>query len=313
MTDTFINSCVNIFMAQPLLYSSVESRVRFALSFMKGDALRWRDAFFKDIGTGVYVFTTWEDFTDRLQASFGNPFRVDEAQRKLHTIEQGQRSAEVFFIEFEDLKAESGFCDASIIFELKRALRKDVREEANRRVPKSDSTTTYQYWKNVIIKVDQDLRGSAADQSFFSNNIAPVRRFTPGFTFNRSKSNIPDSSSTTPAPASSDRGRSSSSTPFTSTTRNPALKTAPTTSTARSKACYGCGSLEHLWRDCKKAKIGDKARVLLEQVDEVDASVDVMRKMMEDANTLDEEIDADVEIFARVAADYPEFFVHSDE
>lgn len=90
MTDMFLNSCVNIFMAQPLQYPSVKSRVRFALGFIKGDATCWCDGMFKDISSGNYLFSTWDNFADRLRESFGNPFRIDNAQRKIHTIEQGR-------------------------------------------------------------------------------------------------------------------------------------------------------------------------------------------------------------------------------
>jgi hypothetical protein len=305
-TDSFLNSCVNIFMAQPLQYPSVESRVRFALSFIRGDATRWRDGMFKDIGNGDYLFTSWDDFTDRLRESFGDPFRVEDAQRKMHTIEQGRRTAEEFFIEFEDLKSEAGFCDASVIFNLKRALRKEVRDEVNCRIGKMDTVATYREWKSIVLKVDKDLRGSAADHSFFSgatSALAP-RRFNNGAFRNKTASTPTGTSS---ALTTSDRPRTSGPTSTTINTKD--SSSAP----ARKKACYGCGSLEHLWRDCPKTKFGEKARVLLERVDEVDASVETMRKMMEDASQVDDEDDGDTEIFARVAADYPEFFVESDE
>jgi hypothetical protein len=118
-TDSFINSCVNIFMAQPDLYADAESQVQFALSFFKLKAIRWRDALFHDLKNGDYIITTWTDFKDHLRESFGNPHLVDEAQCNICMIVQGSWMAEDFFIAFEDLKAECGFDNMSVIFQLK--------------------------------------------------------------------------------------------------------------------------------------------------------------------------------------------------
>lgn len=327
MTESFINSCVNIFMAQPLLYTSVESRVRFALSFMKGDSLHWHDARFKEIKEGTYIFTTWDDFEDQLRDSFGNPHLVEDAQRKLHTIEQGRRNAEDFFIEFEDLKAEAGFNDAAVIFELKRALRKDVRDETNRQIPKAavGMVTSYRDWKDMVLRVDKDLRGSAADNTFFAGPTVN-RRFSPAFPFSQrqplsstSTVNAPNASSSATTAATTNRPRLPGSMPAiatcsfpTSSSGSSASSSASGKQSTRNQGCYGCGDLDHQWRNCKKTKFGDKARVLLERVDEVDAVVESLRKVMEDTS-LDEEADCDTEIFARIATEYPLFFVESDE
>ena len=52
-TETFINSCVNIFLAQPLLYADSESQVCFTLSFLKSGAIRWHDTMFCNIKNGA--------------------------------------------------------------------------------------------------------------------------------------------------------------------------------------------------------------------------------------------------------------------
>jgi hypothetical protein len=123
---SFINSCVNIFLAQPRVYPDTGTQICFALSFLSGNATRWRDAIYRDLRMGSYVITTWDDFEQRFHMSFDNPHRVDEAKRRLHHVVQGHRTAEEFFLEFEDLRAEAGFCDSSVIFQLLRAIRKDV-------------------------------------------------------------------------------------------------------------------------------------------------------------------------------------------
>ena len=178
-TESFINSCVNIFMAQPQLYSDAESQVRFALSFLKSGALKWRDGMLHDIKNGTYVITDWNDFEQQLWQNFGNKHLVEEAQRGLHNIHQGSRMAEEFFIAFEDLKAEAGFNDAAIIFQLLRALRPDVRDEVYHRNPRP---VHYSEWKETILQVDQNLHENTASNSFYNPHGCPQGRFTPNFT-----------------------------------------------------------------------------------------------------------------------------------
>lgn len=302
--ETFINSCVNIFMAQPTVYPNAESCVRFALGFVKGgSATRWRDGLFNDIASGAYVFTSWDEFADRLRSNFGNPHATEDAQRQLKSIRQNRRTAQDFFIEFEELKGESGFCDAAVVFDLKQAIRADVREEANRRIPKP---VTYAQWKQVIIQVDQDLRANTTDSSFFSNHPS-ARRFFPFA--NRS------SSSTVAATAGTTPHTTSSAPPA------PAPGTrAPTTALPDASAprtCWRCGQVGHISRNCKAPKkLGEKARVLLEQVEGLDNAWDTVRKMLDDEPDDDgalEHGDNDDEFFSRVAASLPSFFVESDE
>ncbi|KAF8156340.1 hypothetical protein BJ912DRAFT_937116 [Pholiota molesta] len=278
MMESFINSCVNIFMAQPSLYNNVESRVRFALSFMKGDTLRWRDARFKDIKEGTYTFTTWEAFEEQLRDSFGNPHN--------------------FFIEFEDLKAEAGFNDAAMVFELKRALRKDVRDETNRQIPKAAlGTAIGRKWYSGLTRLYRQPSSATSTanappaMSSASMSVSiPNRPRQPGAMPSLTTRSFPTSFSGLSASSSMSSGKQST----------------------RNQGCYGCGDLDHQWRNCKKTKFGDKARVLLERVDEVDAVVESLRKVMEDTS-LDEEADCDTKIFARIANEFPVFFVESDE
>ncbi|KDR70671.1 hypothetical protein GALMADRAFT_144566 [Galerina marginata CBS 339.88] len=164
-TDSFLNSCLNLFVAQPSVYCSDESKIRFALSFFKFGSINWRDAVIRDMNDPLYAMPSWSEFEDSVRDSFGNPHRVENAQRELHQIVQGNRTAEEFFIAFEDLKHVAGFCDMSIIFQLKRALRTSVRNELLRRRP---TPTTYRGWKEAILQVDQDLLETTAANAFYA-------------------------------------------------------------------------------------------------------------------------------------------------
>jgi len=178
-TESFINSCVNIFMAQPQLYSDPESQVRFALSFLKSGALKWRNSMLCDVKNGTYVITDWNDFEQQIWQNFGNKHLVDEAQCGLHNIHQGSRTAEEFFIVFEDLKAKTGFNDATIIFQLLCTLRPDIHDEVYCCNP---HPVHYSEWKETILQVDQNLCENTASNSFYNPHRRPQGRFTPNLT-----------------------------------------------------------------------------------------------------------------------------------
>jgi len=166
-TESFINSCINIFMAQPQLYSDAESQVHFALSFLKTGALKWHDGMFHDIKNSTYIITDWNDFEQQLQLNFGNKHLTEEAQCGLHNIKQGLHTAEEFFIAFEDPKAEARFNDAAIIFQLLHALHTDVHDKVNHHSP---HPRCYSEWKETILQVNQNLCKSATSSSFYNSN-----------------------------------------------------------------------------------------------------------------------------------------------
>ncbi|KDR67893.1 hypothetical protein GALMADRAFT_146884 [Galerina marginata CBS 339.88] len=76
-TDSFLNSCLNIFVAQPSVYRTDESKIRFALSFFKSGSINWRDAVIRDMNNPLYAMPSWSEFEDSVRDSFGNPHRVE--------------------------------------------------------------------------------------------------------------------------------------------------------------------------------------------------------------------------------------------
>jgi hypothetical protein len=306
-TETFINSCVNIFMAQPLLYEDAESQVRFALSFLKSGATRWRDSFLRDIKNGTYVITDWEDFENHLRQSFGNPHHADEARQEIHEIKQGSCTAEDFFIAFEDLRAEADFCDNAIIFQLHRALCEDVRNEVNHRCPRP---MTYQGWKDTILQVDQDLRRNAAAGAFY-NPSTRSRRFTPALPFRPQAAGGQLATTTPRAPIAFNANAPSKAIIPTS-----AIVAGPSSAANLDNIlCWKCGARGHLSRQCTtvvKAP-GKLTRQLLEIADSFDSSVEVIRQLLEVAEELPEDGDDDREMFVRFMAEHPSFFVPLDE
>ena len=88
-TDRLLNSVTNIFTAQLTAYPYAEHQIRFALSFLKGNAAKWGDNLCRDLREGRFAFTTWNAFEDRFRETFGNPYAKKDAQRKLMGNAQG--------------------------------------------------------------------------------------------------------------------------------------------------------------------------------------------------------------------------------
>ncbi|KAF8163045.1 hypothetical protein B0H34DRAFT_794793 [Crassisporium funariophilum] len=168
---------------------------------------------------------TWDTFMCRVLESFGDPHKVEKAQRGLHVVTQGQRTAKDFFIHFEDLKYNACFCDKSFIFELKRALRKEFQEEVSCCRP---TPTNYCKWKVLILQVDQDLQESSAANTYY----APSPSFCKYSSFLFRPSNI-----TNPQTSSN-----SNQAPITSLVAKPAVGAAYTPSLSAPKPKFVANS-----------------------------------------------------------------------
>ena len=64
-TENFLSSLENIFDSQPGSFPSVESKIRYSLTFLSGGASNWRKLLLRDINEGNFLFTTWGAFEKR--------------------------------------------------------------------------------------------------------------------------------------------------------------------------------------------------------------------------------------------------------
>ena len=162
-TENFLGSLENIFASQPQSFPSVESKVRYALTFLTGGASNWRKLLLRDISNGYFDFSSWKAFEERFRETFGNPHLVEEARRKLWTIRQGSRTSEDFFLEFEAIRLEADICENSLIMFLQAALRPSILSEVLRHDP---PPKTYTEWKSTSLRADHNQRNSAATKQF---------------------------------------------------------------------------------------------------------------------------------------------------
>ena len=211
-TENFLTSLENIFDSQPASFPTVESKIRYSLTFLTGGASNWRKLLLRDVSDGNFTFSSWKTFEQRFRATFGNPHLVDEARCKLWTIRQGSRNSEDFFLAFEDIKLEANICDDSLIMFLQPALRPSILSEVLRRDP---PPTSYAEWKSASLRADHNQCNSAATKTFHQSSNYSTRStsfipFRPRLNPNgqssssspSSSSNIPPSTTTTTIPDS---------------------------------------------------------------------------------------------------------------
>ena len=304
-TESFINSCVNIFMAQPQVYASPESQVHFALSFLKGGATKWCNALLRDLNRGAWLITTWADFEEHFCHSFGNPHCVQEAQRALHHINQNQCTAEDFFIAFKDIIADARFCDTTVVFQLLRAIRKEIRDVAQLHEPWPEY---YEDWKALILRINQNLPENSSSSSFYDNNSRYNYWPPPGLScpYNNSRyqpNNRPGTSPTPTPPAQA--------VPKATTT----MTTPPVVPSSSSKtpSCWKCNG-PHWPHQCPTGVNAKStvARQLLEKVDELDFQMETVHKLVKDVEELPEDAEEDRELMIRLMEEHPLFFVNND-
>ena len=109
---SFITQCELVFQAKPRTYGTDQSKVAFASGRLRGNAWDWVESSIKD---GVSTYTTWTQFKDDLAKAFGEADTREVARRKLHHCKQGPRSAATYWAEFQKLKHDLNYNDATYI------------------------------------------------------------------------------------------------------------------------------------------------------------------------------------------------------
>ena len=264
----------------------------------------------------MYVITDWNDFERQLWLNFGNKHLVEEAQCGLHNIHQGSCTVEEFFIAFEDLKAEAGFNDAAVIFELLRALCPDVHEEVNRHNPRP---MYYSKWKETILQVNQNLHGNAASNSFYSPHRCPQGRFNPNFmprsqSFNNHFQPTPcivDAPTPNPIATSAPRVSTTSAPQL----AIPTVATTPAGSSSKSfiPTCWKCGG-PHWPRQCETTAKPSSVvtHQLFDKVDKLDSHMETMCKLFKEVEELPEDADEDRGLMEKLMEEHLLFFTPTD-
>jgi len=120
-----------------------------------GKAERWANRMEKRVSNGLFPITTWEAFERLLKEHFDDPNEREHAQAKISSLKQGKKSADEFFVEFEDLMDLAGYNDEAYIHLLRDNLDKEVVRAIyhQREMPK-----TYAEWKEHATQIDRHIK-----------------------------------------------------------------------------------------------------------------------------------------------------------
>lgn len=152
----FVSSLVTQFRADPHTYSTPHSKIWYALSHMKdGIAELWARRMIEGIESGAYKITTWDDFEGLMRLQFDSVNRKLDAQRAIASFKQGSKTAEEFFTQFEDYKADAGFGEETIIFFLKDNLNPGILSKI---VFMPNQPKTYDEFKKAAYFFDRQYR-----------------------------------------------------------------------------------------------------------------------------------------------------------
>lgn len=193
----FVSSLVTQFRADPLTYSTPQSKIWYALSHMKdGIAELWARRMIESIESNAYKISTWDDFESLMRLQFDSVNRKLDAQRAIASFKQGSKTAEEFFTQFEDYKADAGFGEEAIIFFLKDNLNPGI---LSKMVFMPNQPTTYDEFKKAAYFFDRQYRENKErnkSSSSNSSNNSSKPKTSPS-------NNNSASSSIIPAPTSS--------------------------------------------------------------------------------------------------------------
>lgn len=300
-----MSSLSNIFDSQLTSFPTSESKIRYTLTFLTGNASNWRKLLLKDVTNGHFSFNSWDSFEKRFRDTFGNPHLVEEAHRKLWTIKQGQRTSEDFFLKFEEIRLEAGLCEQSLIMFLQAALRSPLLDEVLRCDPQP---STYSEWKTAILKADHNQRNSTATRSFHSNTSSQLFSHRPNNPF-----------PFCPRQTTSSTNPQLQQQPSSTTVDNKPKTAIPSYSNTvpKAKTCWKCGKVGHISKDCLENSANPKVRALFDQFDALNAAyeatssgIEVIRGLLEsDTEILEDDCRTFLE---RFVSEHP-VFVEYDE
>ncbi|KAK0462685.1 hypothetical protein IW261DRAFT_1348306 [Armillaria novae-zelandiae] len=133
-----------------------KSKILFILSYMReGLAGMWAENYMDDHFDGDHFNGgTYADFIKELDQAFLDPAMEEDAEAKLETFQQGGRRAQEFFIEFDRLRRDAGRDDQYTAKLFPKALNNRLRASFFLSAGLQEEPTTYQGWKERVIKRD---------------------------------------------------------------------------------------------------------------------------------------------------------------
>jgi hypothetical protein len=277
--QTFLVQCYLCFKDRPAAFKDNETKVNFALSYLKGTAFEWFEPGILKSNSIIYPWISdWDDFVEELQTNFGpyDPKGDAEADLENLTMRDGQRIIK-YTTEFNKLAAKVDWGESALNRRFYKGLPARLKDEISRAGKPARLSQTRllaqkidsRHWeRETEIQRERKASGKTSNQPSTSSSNQTYKS---------------DKKPAQSAPTTSNKGSSSSSfTPRSNNNNNNASasssgqKKAPDLSTKLGKdgkltpeerqrrfnlnLCMFCGLFGHRASDCPKAAAAKKAR-----------------------------------------------------
>lgn len=168
----FLLQCKLFIAQQPHLFKDENGKIAFVCSLLTGKALDWATAVWPD---STPIFPSFNDFLKRFCTVFDHPEGGRNAGEELLCIQQGDRSAAEFALQFRTLAAQTGWADDPLVTLYRRALKPELQREMACR----DDGKTLDQLIELSIRLDTLLRTRNPLCSIASSPVSPETSAEP--------------------------------------------------------------------------------------------------------------------------------------
>ena len=268
----FLSQCKLVFRARPRDFREDTVKITYAVSWLKGTALRWFEPTLALPDHNLPYFAyNWDAFEETLKNTFGEPDPVQTATHKLENLRmQDYHHITKYNVDFNEYSAITGFDERALYANYYRGLAPRIKDGlvfAGKPDNLADLRTVaisldLRYWE----RKDEDKTKSSSGniQSSSKSHQGTSSATSTSMGSSRAKSTHPKSTSRSSTPATSKK-------PDLSKVLGPDGKLLPEEKERRKKngLCIICASKDHMADHCpsRKENVRGKAAVL-DPVDE---------------------------------------------
>ena len=165
-TELFINACWMFVCSHPNDFPSERTAIMWAISYMnQGSAHEWHNNYLEDAKEGNYCFDSLQAFFDAVQEEFGDPDRQSTKIYKLHTIVQGDKTADEHVQSLKKAAHRLGYSSYALVEEFKHLLNTWLRERVRNldRIPE-----TINGWYQQSMRLDRQWRWAKKEAEYYS-------------------------------------------------------------------------------------------------------------------------------------------------